>query len=174
MKHIRHTLLALMGLGSMSLGAQENALARYEYWLTRDPATIQTATPAADGSATLSLDFASLSAGLHSLSFRAVDTGGRLSPTLIRHFVKTAPTTTQDNAPEALEWWTDANLAQRQEQPLQGGVAELNLPTDDLPHGLHRLCWRVRDRLGRYSPVEVRYFMHEGGRTPAPALIAGY
>ena len=77
----RHFIVPQSGSGI------ENALAGYEYWLDSRICERVSGAFSEGGIIDLDLNMAALAPGLHSISFRALDGNGGVSPVMVKHFI---------------------------------------------------------------------------------------
>lgn len=140
-----------------------------EYWFDQDHAasTTQSLTAAVQFSGTLSLDPASLPAGLHMLHVRFRDNSNIWSSVKSQLFLKTPSTTGSDHPViDQYEYWFDNNYSGKITQTVSN-TAQLELITAVNPSvaspGLHYLHIRFRDTRKIWSSTQSALFMKAPG-----------
>ncbi len=136
--------------------SQSHEVTHYEYWFDNNTAARQSV--AGD---VLSLDVSAdtLACGIHTLSYRSLDSGGRWSAPQTHYFVRLR-SAMQSHETTRYEYWFDNNTAAR--QSVAGDVLSLDLTTDTLSRGIHTLTVRAQDNDGRWSAPAVHYFVCDG------------
>ena len=140
--------------------AQENTLSGYEYWIDRDINSKVSGTFNADGIVVADLDMSALPAGLHSLSFRALDDNGHVSSLLVRYFLVPQAASAQENGLVSFRYWIDKDIENAVEGTVDAtGVIDMNIELENLDAGLHNIGYQVKDQQGVYSPALFSYFL---------------
>ena len=154
---------------------QENKLASYEYWIDGNYDNKVTGTFSTGGIVTTDLNMSSLSAGLHSISFRALDDNGHVSSVLVKYFLVPQPGSTQENKLAGYEYWIDGNYDNRVSGTFsEGGIVTTDLDMSSLPAGLHSISFRALDDNGHVSSVLVKYFLVPENTATTENTIVGY
>ncbi|GHT43431.1 hypothetical protein FACS189438_0600 [Bacteroidia bacterium] len=154
MKSIYKWIFLLFACGHL---AAQTAIVEYEYWLDNQYAgKIHTGIPAVQVfNWQTALPFQSADVGLHLLNVRFRDSQGLWSPVVSSPFYK-APND-DGNAPVACEYWLDSDYANRVSPTVTSGISA-DISFKDASVGLHSFNIRFKDKYGRWSSVESRYF----------------
>ena len=154
---------------------QENNLAGYEYWVDGDYNNKVSGTFSAGGVVATDLDMGTLPAGLHSLSFRALDDNGHVSSVLVKYFIVPQPGSTQENNLAGYEYWVDGDYSNKVLGTFgAGGIVATDLDMSALPVGLHSLSFRALDDNGHVSSVLVKYFIVPQPGSTQENTLTGY
>ncbi len=139
---------------------QENALAKYEYWIDKQFDNRVSGTFDETGVIDMDLDLTTLDPGLHSIAFRVVDDNGHFSPVVIKFFLMPQTESTQENALSRYEYWIDKQFDNRVSGTFdETGVIDMDLDLTTLNPGLHSIAFRAVDDNGLVSPTVVKYFI---------------
>ncbi|MBR2261248.1 MAG: hypothetical protein IJ916_06060 [Paludibacteraceae bacterium] len=139
---------------------QENALAKYEYWIDKQFDNRVSGTFDETGVIDMDLDLTTLDPGLHSIAFRVVDDNGHFSPVVIKFFLIPQTESTQENALSRYEYWIDKQFDNRVSGTFdETGVIDMDLDLTTLAPGLHSIAFRAVDDNGHFSPVVVKFFL---------------
>lgn len=146
---------------------QEQGVVVYEYYID-DETDKRTSVVTDGGLVDFNVDVSSLSSGLHKLSLRTQDSGGRWSTPHIQYFYYVAPP--RQTSLARVEYYWDDNCASRQTVSLDNsGVFSEDLDVSGFSDGLHKLFVRVQDTDSVWSTPYCRLFYKEG-----EARIIGY
>lgn len=146
---------------------QEQGVVVYEYYID-DETDKRTSVVTDGGLVDFNTDVSSLSSGLHKLSLRTQDSGGRWSTPHIQYFYYVAPP--RQTSLARVEYYWDDNCASRQTVSLgNSGVFSEDLDVSGFSDGLHKLFVRVQDTDSVWSTPYCRLFYKEG-----EARIIGY
>lgn len=146
---------------------QEQEVVAYEYYID-DETDKRTSVVTDGGLVDFNTDVSSLSSGLHKLSLRTQDSGGRWSTPHIQYFYYVAPP--RQTSLARVEYYWDDNCASRQTVNLDNsGVFSEDLDVSGFSDGLHKLFVRVQDTDSVWSTPYCRLFYKEG-----EARIIGY
>lgn len=146
---------------------QEQEVVAYEYYID-DETDKRTSVVTDGGLVDFNTDVSSLSSGLHKLSLRTQDSGGRWSTPHIQYFYYVAPP--RQTSLARVEYYWDDNCASRQTVNLgNSGVFSEDLDVSGFSDGLHKLFVRVQDTDSVWSTPYCRLFYKEG-----EARIIGY
>jgi hypothetical protein len=174
MKRIYQLIFLLFACGN--LFAQN--IVKYEYWLNNDyVAKVQTdisPTSVFNGQTTLS--FPHLDVGFYTLNFRFMDAGGKWSPTHSSSFYKIPDRTLPDNTMTAYEYWLDDNYADRVQVPLASASTvslSTDIPLNAMDAGIHRFDIRFKDKYGKWSGIDSKYFIKLAS-SPAENSLTAY
>lgn len=140
------------------------AIAGVQYWIDNDYDAAVT-----ENVEEFDVNCSSLSAGLHMLHLRAVDSNGKYSQLYEYGFLK-VENATKAQAIESLQYWWDDMSENAVTAPYT--AEEFTLSTNALPYGLHSLKFRVKDDAGRWSDLKSHYFYK--GEALEPACIVSY
>lgn len=146
---------------------QEQGVVVYEYYID-DETDKRTSVVTDGGLVDFNTDVSSLSSGLHKLSLRTQDSGGRWSTPHIQYFYYVAPP--RQTSLARVEYYWDDNCASRQTVNLDNsGMFSEDLDVSGFSDGLHKLFVRVQDTDSVWSTPYCRLFYKEG-----EARIIGY
>ncbi len=110
---------------------ENNRVVAYEYWF--DDGFLQRVTsevtPAQEVVVAANLDVSGLCNGVHSLNFRTKDERGYYSSITTQHFLKSTPTSNENNRVVAYEYWFDNEFLQRVTSEVTPAQELLWLPT---------------------------------------------
>ena len=142
----------------------EAALARSfskcQYWVDADFAGAKTSAMNGGNVASVDMDVKSLKPGLHAVSVRAQDDGGRWSPAVSHYFVIMSPEAALARSFSKCQYWVDADFAGAKTSAMNGGnVASVDMDVKSLKPGLHAVSVRAQDDGGRWSPVVSQFFV---------------
>ncbi len=154
----RLLMLAAVSVVCTTMVAQKS-ITEKTYWIDGDVSNAQTVTS--------SIDISSLSAGVHSLTFRVKDSEELWSPSVTKYFV-VPQTVTAATGIAAREYWIDGNIASR--TSLSASPTEINLV--ELAAGMHALTVRIKDDNGVWSAPVTKYFIVPATVTAATSIAA--
>ena len=139
---------------------EENVLKTYEYWIDHQFDKKVSGTIASSGIIDLNIDFSTLSPGLHNIAFRVLDANGHPSSILVKNFLVPQPSSTEDNGLVSYRYWIDRDETNAVEGTVsEGGIVEFEYDASGLAAGLHTISYQVIDKLGKWSPALVSYFV---------------
>ncbi|MDR3338658.1 MAG: chitobiase/beta-hexosaminidase C-terminal domain-containing protein, partial [Candidatus Symbiothrix sp.] len=149
----------------------DNAIRAYEYWLDDDYAgRVQTSLAAASvADVALNISFNALNEGIHRFNIRFKDQYGKWSSTHSSTFYRIVDKEITDNVTTAYEYWLDDNYAGRVETSLAAASTvnvSLDVPLNEIGAGIHRFDIRFKDKYGKWSSVDSKYFIK---KAPSPA-----
>lgn len=153
--------IRLIGLLAMALTAIPCSaqLSSYEWWFDNRQIGSSGQLSGSEQTVDLQLPTASLTSGLHTFHFRALQSDGMYSPVYTSTFLKFAAI-----SGAMLEYWLDDRFDYRAavEVTDASGLVDLNLDLSDndkYPVGFHTLNFRVAEQGGNYSPIYTSSFM---------------
>lgn len=149
-------ILLLLSLSLLYLGALAQQLVKFEYWFDRD-SEHRVAVATEHGDIDLSVDVKALHQGIHTLTFRALDTDGRWSSPMTTFFMRLQAN--GESSREICEYWFDDDIEQRMSATAVDGMLSLSVNANSLRVGVHSFHFRVKDDLGRWSVPVTTYFM---------------
>ena len=170
MMRILKSLLPLaMALPCLNATAQH--IDRYEYWI--DHGVDQRLSESAVTSEfVIDLSTDTLSAGVHTLTFRARDSHGQWTLPFCQYFLKMPPRS-QSQAAATLtqyEYWIDQQHQHRVSLAATAdGIVTFDLQTDTLSQGVHTLTFRAQDSRGQWSHPYCQYFLKMPPRSQSQA-----
>lgn len=164
-------VLSLLLIVGVAVSQAQNSLATLEYWFDANYASRQTFSP--DSNFTKKeIDMSGLCNGIHTIAMRVGDTEGRWSGTLLRHFLKTAPSLMlTDNQLVKYEYWID-DYANMQSGTMSGDNIQFDINVSSLCKGVHTLNYQVQDNGGRKSASQFVYFLIPDLEIGADTIIA--
>ncbi|MBQ9356450.1 MAG: hypothetical protein IJT98_04095 [Prevotella sp.] len=151
---MKRLLFVLSLAAAISLTATAQQLARFEYWFDHN-SDHRIQTSYADSIIAIKADANGLLTGIHSFSFRALDSEGRWSSPFTSYFLHVP----SGQAAWTYEYWFDGDQAHRTTQQGTGCEANLLVDANALPVGIHSLHFRAHDEAGRWSSPLTAYFM---------------
>ena len=154
---------------------EENTLASYEYWIDRKFNERVSGTFAAGGVVETDLDMSALSPGVHSLSFRVLDTNGHSSSVLTKNFIVPQSSGTIENSLVAWRYWIDRDETSAVEEAIDAsGIIDLDLDLATLKPGPHVITYQVKDAQGHYSAAHTSFFtaVSDGETTEGDKIVA--
>ena len=147
MNRIRNILLAAASVVCLATSAQKSITTKL-CWIDGDISSAQ--------SATASFDISGLHPGVHSYHIRVQDNEGMWSPVMTKFFIISHA---RDEEPASSittrEYWLDGRFANR--ITINQSQAVIDIGT--LAAGVHSFTMRVRDDLGKWSPLVTQYFI---------------
>lgn len=134
-------------------------LSGYEWWFDNRQIGSSGQLSGSEHTVDLQLPTASLTSGLHTFHFRALQSDGMYSPVYTSTFLKFAAI-----SGAMLEYWLDDRFDYRAavEVTDASGLVDMNLDLSDndkYPVGFHTLNFRVAEPGGNYSPIYTSSFM---------------
>ena len=153
----------------------DNRIVGMEYWLDYDFDHRQTLEHV-NGTVALDLDVASLSPGVHSVAYRAVDGRGIYLSPVLKHFViPSLPAPTHDdNRIVGMEYWLDYDFDHRQTLEHVNGTVALDFDVASLSPGVHSFAYRAIDSRGIYLSPVLKHFVVPSLPEPSPTGIVSY
>lgn len=141
----------------LSVAAQDAVPKTGECWVDGDFDN-RTAVTLSDGWQA-EIDVSNLCEGLHTIGFRASDSKGRWSSSIVRYFMRTARSL-DGNIPAKYEYWIDGNFSGSVAGNVEDdGSVAVEITPKDLCAGLHNIALRASDSKGLWSSSIVRYFI---------------
>ena len=147
-------LLFVLSLAAIHLSVSAQQLARYEYWFDHN-SDHRIQTSYTDSIIAIKVNANGLLTGIHSFSFRALDSEGRWSSPFTSYFLHVP----SGQATWTYEYWFDGDHAHRTTQQGTGSEANLMIDANALSVGIHSLHFRAHDEAGRWSSPLTAYFM---------------
>jgi Putative metal-binding motif len=131
---------------------------QYQYWYDNDFANTIVINNATSGDLVLNsaLNTTSVSAGLHTINFRAKGNDGKWSTTLIEQFYNTG-----NWKIDSYEYWFDNDYSSKITTAVSSSqtyILTSNFDTSAVGFGTHTLNFRSRDTAGRWSTVLKEFF----------------
>lgn len=150
-------LLFVLSLVAIHISVSSQQLARYEYWFDHNSDN-RVQKSSSDSIIDIKVNTNGLSTGIHSFSFRAVDSEGRWSSPFTSYFLHVPSGT----AAWTYEYWFDSDHNHRVKGQGTGDMIELDVRAQNLSIGIHSFNFRAKDEAGRWSVPVTAYFMRLG------------
>ena len=175
-RYLGLSLLALLCYMTAVAQTPPPTVTKCEYWIDQQFGSRTTAAMTGD-TWNSSIDISGLSAGLHSIAFRVVDSNNLYSSVQVRNFLKVSGTSSGGASLNTYEYWIDQDFAHKKSGTVpSGGVVNIDEDISGLSNGLHSIALRVIDADDVVSSVVVRNFLKVSGtgsaqascRTPPP------
>lgn len=149
------------------------------YWVDDNTeGKVHFAIPAGQGYRFLdSLDFSTLSEGIHKLHFQFTDLRGSLSSDLCQNFITFRPVVNSSNQITGGEYWFDNSSTDRFPLEVSGGTVAIisdSLVLSGLIPGFHTIHFRFHDAFGRWSCDIAQHFVYNGSSVETTGLMTGY
>lgn len=157
MNKIRTLMLAAVSVVCTTMVAQKS-ITKKTYWIDGDVGHAQTVES--------SIDISSLSAGVHSLTFRVKDSESLWSPTMTKYFVIPEKPTAATSIAKR-EYWIDGNIAARTSL----GASPVDISLVEPAVGIHSLTIRVQDDNGVWSSSLTKYFIIPEKTSAATSIV---
>lgn len=154
--------------------ASARSLTECQYWVDADFAGARTSAMSAGNVVGVDLNVASLRPGLHSVSVRARDNGGRWSPVVSHYFVIVSPEAAAATQATQCRYWMDGDNANPVTAAMTDGALHLDADLAALKPGLHSITCVVQDDMGRWSVPVTHLFMVLAGDALREPLLVGY
>lgn len=139
----------------------DNKIVQLEYWLNGDYSGKKMVQPSVANTVQWQIDipFQELEEGIHTFNVRFKDTKGYWSSTVSSYFFKVAGEKS-DNTIIAYEYWLDGESGKRKTVNTSNAVFNLStaITSDELAPGIHSFHIRFKDKYGKWSSTESRYF----------------
>ena len=141
-----------------------------EYWVDGSYDSRKT-VGVADGQMSFTLNAASLSEGLHTLNYRMKDSHGLYTPLQTWMFLRNElRDTTLVNGVKDIEYWFDDDVATLRSVKATGDTIQFSADASKLREGLHKLSYRAKDALGKYSTPVVWAFYKKSAQQTATKI----
>jgi PKD repeat protein len=161
---MQRLLLFISIFFSTFLGVAQNQIQAYEYWFDDDYSAkvVTSVSPVQQLVLSTSIPTSSLSNGIHTFNFRAIDIEGMHSSVLSQFFYKIPESVASaTNDLVAYEYWFNNDYASAQlvATPVQSQV-QLNelISASALTDGIHTFSIRFKDESGMWSSVLSQFF----------------
>jgi len=169
---MKRVITSLSLLLLLLCGAQAQSITQYEYWTDDDYAS-RTTVSSSGGDISLSINTASLAAGVHFLNFRACrDDGVWGNFYRYLYYIPTLknPVTGSVN----VEYWLDDNRSGAKTASVSGSSLSLTIDISSLTPGVHYLNCIPINAQGEYgSPVREMFYIPDS-QSYADAQLASY
>jgi hypothetical protein len=159
-------LLIILFLIGIHLNSEAIDIVQYQYWYDSNYSnnTVVNTSPTNTLDLTTALVGASgLNPGVHTVNFRAKDTDGKWSTTIMEQFYATGNWNI-----DSYEYWFDNDYTHKTTQSvssLQTYILTTDFNTSAVGYGLHALNFRAKDNAGKWSIVFREYFFKNAGIT---------
>ena len=129
----------------------------FEYWIDNEIDSCKTIAVNVSH-ALLNLDLSAKTEGMHTLSYRLMDSKGKTGSYQTWLFYRQSYTGADAATSYVCEYWLDDGYNNRSQIALKGSEATMLVDASGLPTGIHTLNYRLTDMLGNNSPTESCFF----------------
>lgn len=137
--------------------ANDRMMKCFEYWIDNEYDN-RTAISVTSEDVLHDVDMSALSEGVHVLYYRVQDNQGNYSSLQSWVFYRIKLSAETATSVKGIEYWFDEDRSQVRKNSITQDEMSLTIDGSGLTEGLHTLCYRLVDDIGRYGSLNVHVF----------------